>query len=202
MGYVENGFKDRQGRILLVQKPLFSLKTKFVLALVMVVMLVLGSVGTWFLKDWLGYGEKIVYVTNPANVESTTDMSSEKKKEKKKENEEEEKETPRDWSKIIKYLDEHSAWNRTEMEKLGAADLWDYLNEYQFDDILIHMDELNGSQCFAELFTELEKGKNATGLDRYNKDKNDFVITFERYLNTIKSLDSNTEGEDGPLGCC
>jgi hypothetical protein len=124
--------------------------------------------------------------------------AKEKKKEKKKENEEE-KETPRDWSKIIKYLDEHSAWNRTEMEELGAADLWDYLNEYQFDDILIHMDDLNGSKCFAELFTELEKGKNATGLNRYNKE-NDFVITFERYLNTIKSLDSNTEGEDGPLG--
>lgn len=188
MGYVENGFKDRQGRILLVQKPLFSLKTKFVLALVMVVMLALGSVGTWFLKDWLGYGEKIVYVTKPVNVESTTDMSPDK-----------EEETPRDWSMIIKYLDEHSAWNRTEMEELGAADLWDYLNEYQFDDILIHMDDLNGSKCFAELFTELEKGKNATGLDRFNSE-NDFVITFEKYLNKIKSLDSNTEGEDAPLG--
>jgi hypothetical protein len=85
------------------------------------------------------------------------------------------------------------------MEELGAADLWDYLNEYQFDDILIHMDELNGSKCFAELFTELEKGKNATGLDRFNSE-NDFVITFEKYLNKIKSLDSNTEGKDGPQG--
>lgn len=188
MGYVVNGFKDKQGRILLDQKPLFSLKTKFVLALVMVVMLALGSVGTWFLKDWLGYGETIVYVTKPAKVDSTTDMSPDK-----------EKETPRDWSKIVKYLDEHSAWNRTEMEELGAVDLWDYLNEYQFDDILIHMDELNGSKCFAELFTELEKGKNATELDRFNSE-NDFVITFEKYLNRIKSLDSNTEGKDGPQG--
>ena len=190
MGYVVNGFEDKQGRIRLDQKPLFSLKTKFVLALVMVVMLALGSVGTWFLKDWLGYGEKIVYVTKPANVESTTDMSPDK------EEKEEEEETPRDWSKIIKYLDEHSAWNRTEMEELGAADLWDYLNEYKFDEILNLMDDLMNSTQFTDLFAEIEKGKNATGLNTYNPE-NDFVITRDTYLEKLKSM-SNKVAVDAP----
>lgn len=191
MGYVVNGFKDKQGRIRLDQKPLFSLKTKFVLALVMVVMLALGSVGTWFLKDWLGYGEKIVYVTKSVNVESTTDMSPDKEEEKEKE-----KETPRDWSKIVEYLDNNPKWDRTQMEEIGAADLWDYLNEYKFDEILNLMDDLMNSTQFTDLFAEIEKGKNATGLNTYNPE-NDFVITRDTYLEKLKSM-SNKVAVDGP----
>ena len=49
---------------------------------------------------------------------------------------------------------------------------------------------------FTDLFAEIEKGKNATGLNTYNPE-NDFVITRDKYLEKLKSM-SNKVAVDAP----
>ena len=82
------------------------------------------------------------------------------------------------------------------MEAYGAVALWDYLNEYKFDEILKYKEELNESENFAKIIIELEKSKDATNLEKFNPE-GDLKITLENYLKKIASLKEKPQG-DGP----
>ena len=82
-------------------------------------------------------------------------------------------------------LFEQSGTFKNEFKKLGIeAYDYDILNEFGQTDYQI------------DLFAEIEKGKNATGLNTYNPE-NDFVITRDTYLEKLKSM-SNKVAVDAP----
>ena len=168
---IENGLKYRP----------YSTTFKSVLAIAMVIMLGLGFAGDWFLNSYLNADVK---------QEETNNITDEPK--------EENQETqlvlaPEDWKQLIQYLDEKNEWIRTDMEEIGAVALWDYLDKYKFDEILKYKEELNKSENFAKIIIELEKGKDATNLEKFT-DEGDLMITLEKYLERITSLKELSQG--------
>lgn len=168
---IENGLKYRP----------YSTTFKSVLAIAMVIMLGLGFAGGWFLNSYLNADVKKETVKPKEEDQKVPDIA------------------PEVWEELIQYLDEKNEWIRTDMEEIGAVALWDYLDKYKFDEILKYKEELNKSENFAKIIIELEKSKDTTNLEKFNPE-GDLMITLDKYLERIKLLDSNTEGEDGPLG--
>ena len=173
---IENGLKYRP----------YSTTFKSVLAIAMVIMLGLGFAGGWFLNSYLNADVK----KETVKPEETTNV----KEEPKEEDQEVPDIAPEVLEKLIQYLDEKNEWIRTEMEEIGAVDMWDYLNEYKFDEILKYKEELNKSENFAKIIIELEKSNNATNLEKYN-DERDLKITLENYLKKIASLKEKPQGD-------
>ncbi len=176
---IENGLKYRP----------YSTTFKSVLAIAMVIMLGLGFAGGWFLNSYLNADVK----KETVKQEETNNVTEESK--------EEDQEAPpviapEVWENLIQYLDENNEWFRTEMEEIGAVDMWDYLNEYKFDEIIKYKEELNKSENFAKIIIELEKSKDTTNLEKLNAE-GDLKITLENYLKKIASLKEKPHG-DGP----
>lgn len=177
---IENGLKYRP----------YSTTFKSVLAIAMVIMLGLGFAGGWFLNSYLNADVK----KETVKQEETNNVKEEPK--------EEDQKVPdiasEVWEELIQYLDENNEWIRTDMEEIGAVALWDYLNEYKFDEILKYKEELKKSENFAKIIIELEKSKDATNLEKFNEDW-DPKITLENYLKKITSLKELPQG-DSPVG--
>ena len=173
---IENGLKYRP----------YSTTFKSVLAIAMVIMLGLGFAGGWFLNSYLNADVK----KETVKQEETNNVREEPK--------EEDQEVldiaPEVWENLIQYLDEKNEWIRTEMEEIGAVDLWDYLDKYKFDEILKYKEELNKSENFAKIIIELEKGKDATNLEKFNPE-GDLKITLENYLKKIVPLKELPQGD-------
>jgi hypothetical protein len=177
---IENGLKYRP----------YSTTFKSVLAIAMVIMLGLGFAGGWFLNSYLNADVK----KETVKPEETTNV----KEEPKEENQEAQLVlAPEVLEMLIQYLDEKNEWIRTDMEEIGADDLWDCLNEYKFDEILKYKEELNKSKNFANIIIELEKRKDTTNLKKFNPE-GDPKITLENYLKRIESLKELPQG-DGPV---
>ena len=176
---IENGLKYRP----------YSTTFKSVLAIAMVIMLGLGFAGGWFINSYLNVDGK----KETAKREETTNVKEEPKEE---DQEAPPAIAPEVLEKLIQYLDEKNEWIRTDMEEIGAVDMWDYLNEYKFDEILKYKKELNKSENFAKIINELEKSKDTTNLEKFNGE-GDLKITLENYLKKIKSLNELSQG-DGP----
>jgi hypothetical protein len=178
---IENGLKYRP----------YSTTFKSVLAIAMVIMLGLGFAGGWFLNSYLNADVK----KETVKQEETNNVTEDTK-------EEDQKAppviAPEVWEKLIQYLDEKNEWIRTDMEEIGAVDLWDCLNEYKFDEILKYKEELNKSKNFANIIIELEKRKDTTNLKKFNPE-GDLQITFENYLEKLASLKEKSQG-NSPVG--
>jgi hypothetical protein len=176
---IENGLKYRP----------YSTIFKSVLAIAMVIMLGLGFAGGWFLNSYLNADVKKETVKHEETNNVTEDPN------------EEDQEAPlviapEVLEMLIQYLDEKNEWIRTDMEEIGADDLWDCLNEYKFDEILKYKEELNKSKNFANIIIELEKRKDTTNLKKFNPE-GDPKITLENYLKKLASLKEKPQG-DGP----
>ena len=82
-------------------------------------------------------------------------------------------------SKVTDYLDTHEKWNRNEMEKFPEiSGLWDAINNRDFNQILIHEEQLKGSSRFKELVQAVKDNQNKSFPQPYIKSPNDVDITI------------------------
>ena len=72
------------------------------------------------------------------------------------------------------------------MGKFGAADLWDYLNKYQFEEVLKYKDQLAESEKCKELLDEIERVKDSQKSGVYCDDDD---ITVQMYLDKLKEIE-------------
>ncbi len=154
----------------LLYRP-YSLIMKLTLGFVMLLMLGLGFTGGWFLNNWFSGENELPKAKEIPKTIKSDDTEDEQEN--------------MDWEEIIKYLNSDK-WFRSEMEKLGAADLWDYLNNYQFEEVLKYKDQLAESEKCKELLDEIERVKDSQTTDVYCYDDD---ITVQLYLDKLKKIE-------------
>lgn len=82
-------------------------------------------------------------------------------------------------SKVTDYLDTHEKWNRNEMAKFPEiSGLWDAINNRDFDQILIHEEQLKGSTRFKELVQAVKDNQKKSFPQPYITSPNDVDITI------------------------
>ena len=157
----------------LLYRP-YSLIMKLTLGFVMLLMLGLGFTGGWFLNNWFSGKYESPQTTETSTITKNDDT-------------EDEQET-KNWVGIITHLDSHNVWCRSEMEAFGAADLWDYLNNYQFEEVLKYEDQLAASERCKQLLEEIKRVKDSQKSGEYCRDGDD-EITVETYLDKLKEIE-------------
>ena len=78
------------------------------------------------------------------------------------------------------------------MEAFGAADLWDYLNNYQFEEVLMYKDQLAASERCKQLLEEIERVKDSQKSGVYESDNDE--ITVQWYLDNLKDIQVDAPG--------
>ena len=158
----------------LLYRP-YSLMMKLTLGFVMLLMLGLGFTGGWFLNKWYNGKSESNQTTETTKPTITQDVMSE--------------EDIKDWEGLIKYFDEHKIWNKSQMEAYGAADMWDNLNHYQFEEFLKYKDQLAESERCKELLSEIERVKDIE-YSRAFCEEADLEITVQTYMNNLKKIEA------------
>jgi hypothetical protein len=154
----------------LLYRP-YSLIMKLTLGFVMLLMLGLGFTGGWFLNNWFSGENELPKAKEIPKTIKSDDTEDEQEN--------------MDWEEIIKHLNSDK-WYRSEMEKFGAADLWDYLNKYQFEEVLKYKDQLAESEKCKELLDEIERVKDSQKSGVYCDDDD---ITVQMYLDKLKEIE-------------
>lgn len=100
----------------------------------------------------------------------------------------------------ISYLDSHSVWNRTEMEKFVAIQgLWDALNEREFEKILHYEKELKKSKIFSKLVKAIKTTQRSFSAPYC--DEGDTEITISIYMSklgpNVQQQDKNQKSSPG-----
>lgn len=158
----------------LLYRP-YSLIMTLTMGFVMLLMLGLGFTGGWFLNKWYNGKSESNQTTETTKPTITQDVMSE--------------EDTKDWEGLIKYFDEHKIWNKSQMEAYGAADMWDNLNHYQFEEFLKYKDQLAESERCKELLSEIERVKDIEYSHAFCKEA-DLEITVQTYMNNLKKIEA------------
>lgn len=170
-------YKDNR----LEYKP-FTKAIKITLSIIIAVVLFIGVGAGWFLADYLykkdisDYKDQISTLTYELNNVAKS-KSAEQRQESQRQ------ESP-NWEQIAEYLDEHTKWERTAMEKfVGIQGLWDALNHYEWDNILQYEEDLRGSKNFEKLVRAI--GTNEKSFNGTYCNEGDTEITISTYIGKL-----------------
>ena len=87
----------------------------------------------------------------------------------------------------IKYLDKNEQWKKDSLEQYPVLQgLFDYMNNYKFDEIIALETELGDSERFKTLLEDVKRYRKADFVVPYNKNENDFVMTVSTYKKILK----------------
>lgn len=166
-GYV----RDRHNNDYLNYHP-FGKKQRLFALLVILTSLLLGLVGGMLLSRTLnkkGDGPDLSNTTygtvgTPAKPDATLDAA---------------KDSGGVMSEVVNYLDTHEKWNRNDMSKFREIpELWDAINDRDFERILLHEEQLKASSRFKELVQAIKENQNKSFPQPYITSPNDFDITI------------------------
>lgn len=93
------------------------------------------------------------------------------------------------YSQIVEYLDKSVKWNKHDMAKYPEIiTLWDALNEYNFEVILMYKTPLKNSTKFMELINAIENDEKGKELytETFCTRPGDYDITIDNYIKLIK----------------
>lgn len=162
-------------------KP-FTKAIKITLSIIIAVALFIGVGAGWFLADYLykkdisDYKDQISTLTYELNNVAKSKPAEQRQ-------EFQRQESP-NWEQIAEYLDKHTKWERTVMEKfVGIQGLWDALNQYEWDNILQYEEDLRGSKNFEKLVRAI--GTNEKSFNGTYCNEGDTEITISTYIGKL-----------------
>lgn len=162
-------------------KP-FTKAIKITLSIIIAVVLFIGVGAGWFLADYLykkdisDYKDQISTLTYELNNVAKSKPAEQRQ-------ESQRQESP-NWEQIAEYLDKHTKWERTAMEKfVGIQGLWDALNHYEWDNILQYEEDLRNSKNFEKLVRAI--GTNEKSFNGTYCNEGDTEITISTYIGKL-----------------